>query len=243
MLREHRLDRGLRVFRNPFLDWVSRAPPAVPGLLWGPLAAAALAYGVYSGLGRGKCAGLFGGGFVAWLFAEYLIHRWIFHFQPRPGRLRRLYYYIHEHHHRYQEWDRLLAPPLMSLSIGAILIAAISLTLGRILDAGGVCVFSSGLALGYLVYDYTHLYIHFARPRTRWGRFVRRCHLEHHFARPDCWFCISFPWLDYLFRTHRRNDGSMPAMNAGHAADDPADLPQLVRDFEASLATASSSIE
>lgn len=212
MARQERLlRRGIRLFKHPVLDWASRAHPLLPALLWGPLVIAFFWYGVASIASKGTIAIGLLIGFCAWILTEYAIHRWFFHFRPRSAAARRFFYYVHEHHHRYQEWDRLLAPPMLSLSIAAVLLPAIYLTVGRWLGLPLMCVFLTGYSVGYLVYDYTHLYLHFARPRTRWGRYLRRCHLEHHFARPDRWFCISFPPLDFLFLTHRRrSEPSIP---------------------------------
>jgi sterol desaturase/sphingolipid hydroxylase (fatty acid hydroxylase superfamily) len=131
-----------------------------------------------------------------------LLHRWVFHFQPAHPTLRRLYYPIHQLHHDVQEWDRLVAPPLMSIPLAALFFLIFRLLLGWPV----VLPFFGGFVIGYLAYDYVHFYTHFARPRTRVGRGLRRRHLQHHFAFPDRWFGISSPLWDYVFRTHVPRD-------------------------------------
>ena len=240
--RPNTLDRGIRLFEHPLLDWGSRVHPALPGLFCGPVAVAALAASVRYDLGPLAIGAWFVAGYAAWMFAEYALHRWFFHFRPRSARLQRVFYVVHEHHHRYQERDRLLAPPLMSLSIGAIFVGAFFLAVAPWVGYGPMWAFAAGFCVSYLVYDYTHYFIHFAKPRTRWGRFVRRCHLEHHFSTPDRWFCISFPPLDYLFGTQRRvgtrSDVARPQHDDRDRDDRHRDdwsrdgLPPLVRRFE-----------
>lgn len=210
MLRENKLDRGIRLFDSPWLDALSRVHPALPGLFYGPLCLTGIAWGLWLGTPVLSACGWLLGGYAFWTLSEYLIHRFLFHFHPRNPRLQEMFYYIHEHHHRYQEKDRLLAPPLLSVTFMLVFLALFYATIGTTMGAGPMLVFSAGFGLGYLAYDYTHYYIHFARPASRHGRFLRRCHLQHHFARPDRWFCVSCPWVDFLFGTqwtaHRAAD-------------------------------------
>lgn len=231
MFRENRLRRGIRLFDHPLLDWASRVHPVLPALFWGPLSVGGIAWGLWSGFPVELAVGLLAAGYLSWIVSEYFIHRWFFHFRPRATWLKRLFYYVHEHHHRYQEFDRLLAPPLLSLSLGAVSVGLFYVLIGRTMGFAAMCVFGGGFGIGYLIYDYTHLYIHFARPKSRWGRFLRRCHLEHHFARPDRWFCISLPWLDFVFRTNARPQDLSRHLEEP-APDDDA-LPCRVRDYEA----------
>ncbi len=50
MLKEHRLDHGIRLFKNPIMDMLSRIHPAVPALTWGPAAMFFIGYAIYSGM-------------------------------------------------------------------------------------------------------------------------------------------------------------------------------------------------
>lgn len=243
-MQGRRLQRGIRLFDHPLMDWGSRVHPLLPALFWGPIALGELVWGA-SGCDSALAVVFWSlAGYGYWLVFEYVAHRWLFHFRP-PGKwLRKLYYYVHEHHHRYQERDRLMAPPLMSVSIASTMYVIAFATLGDWLGLHRVLVLLFGFTSGYLLYDYIHYYTHFARPRTKLGRFVRRCHLEHHFKSPDRWFCISFPWLDYLFGTNG-TDGLRP--DADHARElsrwDIDGLPAKVREHETAEALAAAQAE
>jgi sterol desaturase/sphingolipid hydroxylase (fatty acid hydroxylase superfamily) len=191
-------ERKVRAFDNPLLERLSRCHPALPAMLWGPVSALLLALGLRSGLGPLAVLGLGMTGVLAWTLTEYLLHRWVFHWQPADPRLRRLVYPVHQLHHDVQEWDRLVAPPLMSVPLALVLFAAAR----AIVPPPSVYPLFGGFILGYLGYDYIHLYTHFARPRTRLGKGLRRRHLQHHFARHDRWYGVSSPLWDYVFRTH-----------------------------------------
>lgn len=227
------LDRGIPLFENRWLDWGSRIHPSVPLLFWGPISLGAIVVATFGDLSWFGVLSWSAAGYLTWILAEYSVHRWFFHFRPRSLILRRLFYLVHEHHHRYLERDRLLAPPLMSLSIGAVFIGLFFVILGPLVGLDAVWAFGGGFGAAYLAYDYTHYFIHFSRPRTRWGRFLRRCHLEHHFRTPDRWYCISWPWFDYLFRTERsgRVKAVVSSYADAHVWDDES-LPEMVRRYE-----------
>ncbi len=201
----------------------------MPWLCFGPFVVAGPVIAAVFGVPGWKIAALWAGGLGSWIVAEYLIHRFVFHFRPRAIWLKRQVYYLHEHHHRYQEWDRLVAPPLMSLSFAAIFLAIAYATVGPWYGWPRVLAFLGGFVAGYVWYDHVHFTIHFVRPRTAYGRFLRRCHWQHHFAHSGRWFCVSFPWLDYLFGTHlRREDLKQPHAESW---EDEA-LPRAIREFE-----------
>ncbi len=58
--------------------------------------------------------------------------------------------------------------------------------------------------LGYLGYDWMHYYTHHAVPKNRFGKFMRRFHLEHHFKTSTRQFGLSSPIWDYVFRSFRK---------------------------------------
>lgn len=233
MASECVLTRGMPLFDHPVLDWMSRVHPLVPALFWGTGSATILVVGIDYGVSGHDAALLFFLGCMLWAFTEYCIHRWIFHFQPKTRRTKRFYYYVHEHHHRYQEWDRLLAPPLVSLPIFLLLLLPFYLGIGLPFGIGPMCVVLAGFGAGYLGYDYTHLYTHFATPSSHLGRYLRRCHLQHHFSRPDRWFGVSCPWVDYLMGTHLQRDEQRGAAAVSqYTTFTDADLPPKVRAFE-----------
>jgi sterol desaturase/sphingolipid hydroxylase (fatty acid hydroxylase superfamily) len=190
----------VRVFENPLLESLTRVHPVFPVCFWGPAAFLLLALGGHGGLGPETIAGLAAAGLLAWTLAEYLLHRFVFHWEPPGERLRRWYYPVHRLHHDVQERDRLLAPPLMALPLWLAFLGLFSLILG----APASFPFLGGFTLGYLAYDYIHYATHFARPRSLIGRGLRRRHLQHHFAREDRWYGISSPFWDYVLRTHLR---------------------------------------
>lgn len=193
-----RRKQQVRAFENPVLERLSRIHPAWPLCLWVPVSAALIVIGAREGMPPLAIAAWVLAGVATWTLAEYALHRWVFHWVPSDPRLRRMFYPVHELHHDVQEWDRLVAPPLMSVPLFVL-----SLLLFRVvLGAPAAWPFLGGFTIGYLLYDYIHLYTHFVKPSTRIGKGLRRRHLQHHFACPDRWYGISSPLWDFVFRTH-----------------------------------------
>ena len=146
-------------------------------------------------------AGLWVSGFLMWTFAEYCLHRWVFHFMPKTEKWQKTWYPVHQQHHDIEEWDRLVAPPLMSIPLFFIFLGLFYAWPGT----PYMLPLFSGFIVGYLGYDYAHYYIHFARPTGWIGKGLRRRHMMHHHANGDRWYGISSPLWDYVFRTHVRN--------------------------------------
>jgi sterol desaturase/sphingolipid hydroxylase (fatty acid hydroxylase superfamily) len=55
--------------------------------------------------------------------------------------------------------------------------------------------------MGYLAYDYTHLYVHFAQPKRGWGKFIKQYHMVHHYAEHDAKWGVSTPLWDLILGT------------------------------------------
>jgi len=191
-------DQQVRAFDNPLLERLSRVHPALPVSVWGPVALGLIVLGWWMGLSVTAAAGLVVFGALIWTLTEYLLHRYVFHWEPKSASLRKTVYPLHQLHHDVQEWDRLVAPPLLSVPIWLVFLGLFWLLLGT----PTLFPFFGGFTIGYLCYDYVHFFTHFGTPRTRIGKALRRRHLQHHFACHDRWYGVSSPLWDFVFRTH-----------------------------------------
>jgi sterol desaturase/sphingolipid hydroxylase (fatty acid hydroxylase superfamily) len=188
-----------RMFETELLERFSRIHPATPFVAWVPVVVLML---VRSGLRHDVTAvgtvALFVGGMAAWTFAEYVLHRYVFHWVNDTAWGRRIHFLLHGVHHDYpNDKDRLVMPLLTSVPLAVIFYTLFTFTVGR---AFGEPMFA-GFTVGYLFYDGTHYYVHHFVPTTRWGKFLRRHHLTHHFADHDGGFGVSTPLWDLVFRT------------------------------------------
>lgn len=195
---------SIRLFDNPILEALTHVNPITPALVWLPIVFGCYYFAFVKGglaiesvLLASILALLF------WTLSEYLIHRFLFHWRSSAPLVQAFTHAFHGiHHDRPNDRTRLLMPPVGSLFLGSFFFLLFFLVLGP------VWVFPSfgGFSIGYLLYDYTHFFTHFSRPRTEFGKFIKKCHMEHHFVSDRLYYGVSSPFWDAVFRTNVRKD-------------------------------------
>ena len=190
-----------RMFESDFFEFFSRIHPWQPPLVFIPLIAWFGYRGFEVGLGVGAWAGLYLLGLLLWSLSEYWLHRLVFHYEAKSRLGKRLFWILHGVHH---DWPndkyRLVFPPTLSLPIAGVFFLLFTAGAGEVAR----WPMMAGFATGYLTYDMVHYWTHHFSPRSRFGKFLRRYHLEHHFKHPDSGFGVSLPIWDYVFGTAPR---------------------------------------
>ncbi|HEY2800382.1 MAG TPA: sterol desaturase family protein [Chthoniobacterales bacterium] len=201
----------VRMFESDFLEFFSHVHPVVPWIIYLPLIGwmfeLALVEREFS---PGKTASLFVLGLFLWTLVEYVMHRWVFHYQPRSAWGKRLHFMMHGVHHDYpKDASRLVMPPSVSLPLAAVFYGLFFLAFGRLAPA----IFA-GLLAGYLFYDTVHYATHhFAMKRGVW-RWLKQYHMRHHYQDDEVGYGVSSPIWDYVFGTRedeRTGDEDIPA--------------------------------
>ncbi|WP_077395474.1 sterol desaturase family protein [Bombella intestini] len=142
-------------------------------------------------------------GFVLWFFAEYVLHRFVFHFISERKSIQRLVYIFHGNHHIQPNHPyRTLMPIVVTLPI-ALLIWAISVY-GAGFSLGSS--FFMGFFSGYVLYDTIHYATHNFNMKMFPLNIWKRHHLLHHYRTEEHNYSISLPWLDTLFRTRYKKN-------------------------------------
>lgn len=186
------------MFETPLIERFSRINPATPFLFWLPVLGYAAYRAAGNGVGLGVGLGLGLAGLLAWTFAEWTLHRYLFHYVgPRPWQ-RRMHFVLHGVHHDFpQDGDRLVMPLGASIPLGAGFYLIFRALLGPVL----VDPLFVGFAFGYLIYDGTHYAIHHFRMSSRWGRWIKRYHMVHHHTGEEARWGVSSPLWDWVFGT------------------------------------------
>jgi sterol desaturase/sphingolipid hydroxylase (fatty acid hydroxylase superfamily) len=187
------------MFENPLLELASRVHPIVPPLLYLPVVTICLALAVgRENLAVPSVIGVFLLGLVAWSLAEYLLHRFVFHFEPDTRWGRRLHFIIHGVHHDYpHDPMRLVMPPSVSVPLAILVFLLFRLLVGPVWSLP----FFAGFLVGYLIYDMAHFHIHHHRSDNRLSLALRRYHYRHHFQQSDRGFGVTSSLWDRVFRT------------------------------------------
>lgn len=196
--RTERLAASPEMFENPLLNFFSRVHPTVPALLYSPVIAVMLWLSASGGHSAPATIGLTLAGIAIWTLVEYWLHRLLFHWKPSIPGGDRFHFVLHGVHHDHpNDKMRLVMPPAASLPLAAIFFGLFALIFGTPL----AYPLYAGLLIGYLLYDYTHYYLHHAAPKTRLGKRLREQHMRHHFQDHRYGFGVSSPIWDYVFRT------------------------------------------
>jgi 4-hydroxysphinganine ceramide fatty acyl 2-hydroxylase len=191
----------VRMFKSDAMEFLSHVHPATPLVLYLPV----ISYMLYaafwrSGLSIFTVAGLFIIGVLTWTLLEYIIHRWVFHYEPETELGKKLHFIVHGVHHDYpNDGRRLVMPPVVSIPLAIIFWSLFAATLGRFAPA-----VSAGFGFGYVCYDSIHYAIHhFPMKRGVW-LWLKHYHLRHHYSDDHAGFGVSSPLWDYVFRTTRK---------------------------------------
>jgi len=191
----------VRMFESDFMEFFTRVHPVTPLVLYLPV----IGYMLYVSLWQRRLsmlavAPLFLLGVLLWTLLEYLIHRYIFHYEPKTRLGQRLHYIIHGVHHDYpNDARRLVMPPSISVPLAFLFYGLFLLIFGSL----GPAVFA-GLVFGYVCYDMLHYATHhFGMKRGMW-LWLKQYHLRHHFKDDHVGYGISSPLWDYVFRTTRK---------------------------------------
>lgn len=189
----------IRLFDNPVLERLTRARPLTIALLWGAVIGALAGWtAALPGFALAPALAWAAAGWLGWTLFEYGLHRFVFHWQPASPHWRRLVFLIHGcHHAQPDDPERAVMPPLASAPL-AVLLFVLTLALVPAPWAGAAF---AGFLAGYLHYDLTHWACHQARPRTAWGRRVKRHHLRHHYADAPGNWGVGTPLWDLAFGT------------------------------------------
>ncbi|RRQ21039.1 sterol desaturase family protein [Thiohalobacter thiocyanaticus] len=193
-------EQSIRLFDNPLLEALSHVHPIMPLLVWLPVAVWLLVRAVtVHGIGPIGLAGIGIAGLVTWTFAEYTLHRFVFHYPARSRLGKRFVFLFHGvHHDTPQDKTRLVMPPAGA----ALILGVLWLLFSSVLPHPWAEPFTAFFLLGYLVYDYIHYATHHFPMRHPVLRFLKQYHMHHHFSADAGRYGVSSPLWDRVFGTY-----------------------------------------
>ncbi len=192
-------DETARMFENDVLEFLSRVHPSVPLILYVPL----VSYFIYLSivdysLSISTIILMFMLGMITWSLTEYLLHRFIFHFEAKTEFGKKIHFIFHGVHHDYpSDSRRLVMPPSVSIPLAVLFYFIFKYTVGSI----SVFPFFSGFIVGYLFYDLTHYAIHHFNMHSKFWLSIKNHHMLHHYQDSNKGFGVSSPFWDMIFST------------------------------------------
>jgi 4-hydroxysphinganine ceramide fatty acyl 2-hydroxylase len=194
-------DESVRMFKSDFMEFCSHVHPTVPLVLYLPV----IGWMLYAAFFRCHLsilavAGLFALGVLSWTLLEYIIHRYVFHYEPTSRWGGRLHFIVHGVHHDYpNDSRRLVMPPSVSIPLAILFWVLFAVIFGRFAPA-----ISAGFGFGYVCYDSIHYATHHFAMKRGIGLWLKQYHLRHHYKDDHAGYGVSSPLWDYVFRTTRK---------------------------------------
>jgi len=192
-------DESARLFQSGFLELFTHVHPTIPLIVYLPV----IGYCLYDAATSPliPVAGIFGlfvGGLTVWTITEYLLHRYVFHYEPKSDWGKQLHFLMHGVHHDYPNDSlRLVMPPVVSLPLAALFYGLFYVVVG----GTGVLPFFAGFLTGYLCYDMIHYATHHFAMKGRIGLWLKHHHMKHHYQTDDYNYGVSSPIWDFVFDT------------------------------------------
>lgn len=192
-------DESVSMFKEKWIDVVSRVHYSVPLYLYVPLSLVCLYRSIFIFQNSILAiVGLFIVGVAVWTFAEYLLHRFIFHYHPTSEWGKRMSFIMHGVHHDYpNDSKRLVMVPSISIPLCVIFYSLFYYLFGKSL----VDAFFVGYVAGYLFYDMTHYALHHANFKNKFWLDLKQNHMRHHYVEPDRGFGVSTTFWDLVFKS------------------------------------------
>ncbi len=192
-------DESARLFKSDFLEMFTHVHWSVPLIIYIPV----VAYLLYRaagapGLPLTTGALLLAAGIFVWTLTEYLLHRFVFHYEPTSTVGKYLHFMMHGVHHEYpNDSKRLVMPPSVSIPLAALFYVLFLVVVGAPYNLP----FFAGFLIGYMLYDEIHYATHHAPLKNGIWQRLKHHHVLHHYHDPEKGFGVSTPLWDHVFGT------------------------------------------
>ena len=184
--------------QNRVIEALTRTHFAVPVIMYYVAGIAFLTYAaVYTDLNMLHALYMVPIGLMVFTFVEYLIHRFLFHFEAKSESQKKIKYNIHGVHHEYpKDKDRLVMPPLFSIGLAVAFYYLFNFLMGQY-----ALFFFPGFLAGYSTYLLIHYAVHRYRPPRNFLSYLWKHHSLHHYKSENTAYSVSFPLWDIMFGT------------------------------------------
>jgi sterol desaturase/sphingolipid hydroxylase (fatty acid hydroxylase superfamily) len=191
---------SVRMFKSNWMETLSKVHFTVPLVIYVPVIVVMTWLAFDKNITMINYFLLAAAGLVVWTITEYVLHRFVFHFEPSSTWGKRIHFIFHGVHHDYpKDTKRLVMPPSASipLAIGFYFLFSLVFTNKIFLYP-----FYAGFVAGYLVYDMMHYALHHYNFKSRLMKRVKQHHMLHHYADPTKGYGVSSSLWDVIFQSH-----------------------------------------
>jgi sterol desaturase/sphingolipid hydroxylase (fatty acid hydroxylase superfamily) len=198
---EHQKGQAV-IFKNPFLEQLTKTSLKMNILVYGTVIIGLVYFSlrvVYIQPTTFLVIFLFA--IFSWTFAEYILHRYLFHWISENKYIQRFHFIMHGSHHLYpKDEERLLMPPIPGLLMATDLFSIFYFIFWMIGLPSFTWAYFPGFFLGYLLYSFLHRATHVNKPPEKF-KYLWKHHSLHHYKYPDKAFGVSTTLWDRIFGT------------------------------------------
>ena len=192
-------DETARMFKSDYLEFFSRVHFTVPLYIYLPVIAFFLYRSIaFYALSFFQILLFIIFGIVVWSLTEYLLHRFIFHYEPKSQFGKKIHFIFHGVHHDFpSDSRRLVMPPAVSIPLATLFYFIFRVILGD----NFVAPFFIGFIGGYLFYDITHYAVHHFNMHSKFLLAIKNHHMKHHYLNSNKGYGVSSPLWDLIIGT------------------------------------------
>ena len=187
------------MFKQNWMEALSKVHFSIPLFIYIPVIGFMTWRAFHAGIGLGYYFLVLLAGIAVWTGTEYILHRYVFHFEPNSPWGKRIHFIFHGVHHDYpKDAKRLVMPPSASipLAIGFYYLFYWLFPVTLYLYP-----FYAGFIAGYLVYDMMHYAMHHYNFKSSVMKRVKQHHMLHHYDDPTKGYGVSSSLWDVIFQS------------------------------------------
>ena len=190
------------IFKNPFLESLTKSNMKVNVVVYGFVVLALIYVALYViKIPLLQFVSIFTFALLSWTLAEYILHRFLFHWISENKIIQRFHFIMHGSHHLYpRDTDRILMPPVPGVIFAAVLFSIFHLFFSLLGIPRITWAFFPGFFLGYILYSFLHRATHVNRPPKKF-KYLWKHHSIHHYKYPQKAFGVSTTFWDKVFNT------------------------------------------
>ncbi|BDD04178.1 sterol desaturase family protein [Aureibacter tunicatorum] len=187
-----------KLFDNPILEKLTHTHISVPIALLLAYAAGLIIWSTSrTSISSSLITSIYFIGLLFFTFAEYTLHRYVYHMKPSSDTKKKIQYTFHGVHHEYpKDKSRLAMPPILSLTISTVLLGFFHLIMGEYSFS-----FLAGFLTGYALYLFMHYILHAYPPPKNFFKKLWIYHSIHHYKDETIYYGVSSPLWDFVFGT------------------------------------------
>lgn len=190
---------SVRMFKSNWMEALSKVHFSIPLFIYLPVIGFMTWRAFYAGISTGYYFLFLAAGIIVWTATEYVLHRFVFHFEPSSTWGKRIHFIFHGVHHDYpKDAKRLVMPPSASIPLAIGFYFLFYLVFA---NKTYLYPFYAGFIAGYLVYDMLHYAMHHYNFKSTLMKQVKQHHMLHHYADPTKGYGVSSSLWDIILRS------------------------------------------